>query len=68
MSGKDANKNHSGRCEEVALVLKPYQPPRILSREHLESAADVCLGAGLKAQPTDPDGEGGLCGSLGIQS
>ena len=47
---------------------KSYQPPAIVSRERLESAANVCTGSGMKDQPGAPDGSGGLCGQAGVRS
>lgn len=50
---------------------RAYQAPRILVKEHLESAANVCLGPGLKGSTGAdsgypfPDDE---CGSTGLQS
>ena len=48
--------------------VRPYEPPAILSRERLESAANVCSGAGQKDQPDAPSPGGGLCGQAGLQS
>lgn len=47
---------------------KPYQPPAIVSRERLESAANVCSGFGQKSQAGAPSPGGGDCGQRGLQS
>lgn len=48
---------------------KLYQPPRILSRERLESAADVCNGEGLKEHATiTVPGNTLPCGAINLQS
>ena len=47
---------------------KPYEAPRVISRERLESAANVCTGFGQKAQPDAPSPGGGVCGQSGLQS
>jgi hypothetical protein len=49
-------------------IRKPYQPPRILSRERLESAANVCIGFGMKAQPQAPSPWGSECGAVSLFS
>lgn len=47
---------------------RAYEPPRVLSRERLESAANVCTGFGMKEQPGATSPFGGLCGQAGLQS
>ena len=48
--------------------VRPYEPPAILSRERLESAANVCTGFGLKTSSGMPSPGGGECGQVGLQS
>ena len=47
---------------------REYEPPRVLSRERLESAANVCTGYGMKQDPGLPGPSGGLCGQAGLSS
>ena len=68
MTRKKLGSIHSVQDRPAVPALKPYQPPRILSRETLESAANVCTGFGMKAQPGQPAPGGGLCGQSGLFS
>ena len=47
---------------------KSYQPPAIVSRERLESAANVCTGFGMKDVGGAPAPGGGMCGQSGLNS
>ena len=68
MTRKNLDSKRSAVANPAGPVLKPYQPPRILSRETLESAANVCTGFGMKGQPGQPAPGGGLCGQSGLFS
>ena len=60
---------HSENHDSDSKPLRPYQSPAILSRERLESAANVCSGYGLKTQPTiEIAPGGGVCGQTGTHS
>jgi len=65
---KENTDNFSSKHESGAASGRPYQAPAILSRERLESAANVCTGFGLKTQPGAPAPGGGLCGQAGTNS
>ena len=66
---KKPSGEHSENYDPDSKPLRPYQSPAILSRERLESAANVCSGYGLKTQPGLPSGDGiSLCGQTGTHS
>jgi hypothetical protein len=67
MNKKGTTKNPV-KCDPFIPAAKPYEPPAILSRERLESAANICTGFGLKTQPGAPAPGGGLCGQAGTHS
>jgi hypothetical protein len=64
---KQASTDNATKHGAETQLMRPYQPPAILSRERLESAANVCTGFGLK-NIDEPSPYGGACGQLGIQS
>ncbi len=69
MTRKSLDSKQSAVVNPDGPALKPYQPPRILSRETLESAAAVCTGFGMKNQPGQPSpGIPGICGQSGLFS
>jgi hypothetical protein len=59
---------HAQKRDSASQAKKSYQPPSVLSRERLESAANVCTGFGLKSDPGAPAPGGGTCGQAGLNS
>ena len=60
--------NHSEDSNAGNQTLRSYQPPAILSRERLESAANVCSGTGFKSTLGEPNGFPLECGTIGLNS
>lgn len=54
--------NHTSEDKPDTGSTLVYQPPRILSRERLESAANVCTGFGAKTEVGLEGPYGGTCG------